>query len=70
MIVIYLAAMPYLGFYIASVIFMAASLIFLRVKLWQIIAAEVVVIALVYCAFELFLEVRLPVGELLESLGY
>ena len=70
MILLYLAAMPYLGFYIASVIFMAVSLIFLRVKWWQILAAEVVVVALVYCAFELFLEVRLPVGELLENLGY
>lgn len=70
MIVIYLAAMPYLGFYIDSVLFMALSLLFLRVKLWQIIAAEVVVVVLVYCAFELFLEVRLPSGTLLEYLGY
>ena len=36
MIVVYLAAMPYLGFYASSILFMTASLLFLRVKLWQI----------------------------------
>ena len=67
MIIIYLAVMPYVGFYIASVVFMAASLLFLKVKLWQIFLAEIVIVALVYCAFNLFLEVRLPVGSLLED---
>lgn len=66
MIVIYLAVMPYLGFYVASVLFMSASLIFLRVKLWQAVLAEIAIIALVYCAFTLFLEVRLPAGILFE----
>ncbi|MBQ6773536.1 MAG: tripartite tricarboxylate transporter TctB family protein [Synergistaceae bacterium] len=61
-IVIYLVAMPYLGFYVSSILFMSASLLFLRVKLWQIILSELVIIALVYCAFTLFLEVRLPAG--------
>ena len=63
MIIIYLALMPYVGFYAASILFMSASLIFLRVKLWQIVLAEVAIFALVYCAFTLFLEVRLPVGS-------
>lgn len=67
MIIAYLALMPYLGFYISSILFMSACLIFLRVKLWQIVLAEVSVIALVYCAFTLFLEVRLPSGTLLEA---
>ena len=61
-IVIYLIAMPYLGFYLSSILFMSASLLFLRVKIWQIILSELVIIALVYCAFTLFLEVRLPAG--------
>ena len=65
MIVIYLAMMPYVGFYIASVIFMTARLLFLRVKLWQIVLSEAAIIALVYCAFTLFLEVKLPAGSLL-----
>ncbi|MBQ9419595.1 MAG: tripartite tricarboxylate transporter TctB family protein [Synergistaceae bacterium] len=66
MIVIYLAVMPYLGFYVASVLFMSASLIFLRVKLWQAVLAEIAIMVLVYCAFTLFLEVRLPAGILFD----
>ena len=68
MIVVYLAAMPYLGFYAASILFMTASLLFLRVKLWQIVLAEIAIFVLVYCAFTLFLEVRLPEGTLWEVL--
>ena len=64
MIVIYIASMPYVGFYASSVVFMALSLLFLRVKIWQIILSEIAVFALVYCAFTLFLEVRLPSGTL------
>lgn len=62
LIVLYLILMPYLGFYLSSILFMSACLLFLRVKLWQIILSELVIIALVYCAFTLFLEVRLPAG--------
>ena len=64
MIVIYLAIMPYAGFYAASILFMTASLLFLRVKLWQIIFSEIAIFVLVYCAFTLFLEVKLPSGVL------
>ena len=64
MIIIYLFAVPYLGFYISSILFMTASLLFLRVKIWQIILAEIAIFVLVYCAFTLFLEVRLPGGVL------
>ena len=66
MIVVYLAAMPYLGFYASSILFMTASLLFLRVKLWQIVLAEAAIFLLVYLAFTLFLEVRLPAGSLWE----
>ena len=66
MIVVYLAAMPYLGFYASSVLFMTASLLFLRVKLWQIVLAEIAIFLLVYLAFTMFLEVRLPAGTLWE----
>ena len=68
MIIIYLAVMPYLGFYFASMLFMTASLLFLRVNIWHMLIAEVVIFLLVYCAFTLFLEVRLPAGVLLEVL--
>ena len=67
MIIIYLAVMPYLGFYVSSIIFMTAILLFLRVKIWQIILAELAIFILVYCAFTLFLEVRLPSGSLWEA---
>ena len=64
MILLYIASMPYIGFYVSSVLFMTASLIFLRVKIWQIVMSEAVIFLLVYCAFTLFLEVRLPSGTL------
>lgn len=67
LIIIYLVIMPYAGFYVSSILFMSATLLFLRVKLWQILLAEIVIIALVYCAFTLFLEVRLPAGTLFDS---
>lgn len=64
MIVAYLILMPWLGFYLASVLFMSTCLIFLRVKIWQGVLAEIVILALVYFAFSVFLEVRLPEGTL------
>ena len=64
MIITYLILMPWLGFYLASVLFMSACLIFLRVKIWQGVLAEIVILALVYFAFSVFLEVRLPEGTL------
>ena len=63
MIVGYLALIHFIGFYLSSVIFMTASLAFLRVRWWQIILATGVIVALVYYAFSAFLNVRLPVGE-------
>lgn len=66
LIVIYLVIMPYAGFYLASILFMSVTLLFLRVKIWQAVLAEIVIIALVYCAFTLFLEVRLPAGILFD----
>lgn len=68
MIVLYLILMPYLGFYIASALFMTSCLLFLRVNIWHMLIAEIAIFLLVYLAFTLFLEVRLPVGTLLEVL--
>ena len=64
MIVGYLVLMVYVGFYISSVVFVAGSLLFLRVRWWQILLAASVLLALVYCAFTVFLGVRLPAGLL------
>ena len=64
MVVLYLVVMYFAGFYIATLVFMAVCLLFLKVPKWQILLSTVVILALVYCAFTLFLKVKLPVGLL------
>ena len=64
MVVLYLVVMYFAGFYIATLVFMAACLLFLKVPQWQILLSTAVILALVYCAFTLFLKVKLPVGLL------
>lgn len=64
MVVLYLVVMYFAGFYIATLVFMAVCLLFLKVPKWQILLSTAVILALVYCAFTLFLKVKLPVGLL------
>lgn len=64
MVVLYLVVMYFAGFYIATLVFMAACLLFLKVPKWQILLSTAVILVLVYCAFTLFLKVKLPVGLL------
>ncbi|MCR5347741.1 MAG: tripartite tricarboxylate transporter TctB family protein [Fretibacterium sp.] len=64
MVMVYLALMPWVGFYLSSALFMLGALLFLRVKWWQILLAGIVLLALVYGAFTVFLGVRLPAGQL------
>lgn len=64
MIICYLVLMYFVGFYISTVLFMVACLLFLKVPKWQGAIATVAIVALVYCAFTLFLKVKLPVGLL------
>ena len=64
MVVVYLVIMYFAGFYIATLLFMAACLLFLRVPKWQILLSTAVILVLVYCAFTLFLKVKLPMGLL------
>ena len=52
------------GFYLATIVLMAASLLYLRVPKWQILISTIVIIGLVYGAFTMFLGVKLPVGLL------
>ncbi len=66
LVVLYLVMMHFLGFYISTVIFMAAVLLFLKVPVKHSIIVVVAIILLVYLAFGLFLQVKLPQGELLE----
>lgn len=64
MVVLYLVIMYFAGFYIATLVFMAACLLFLKVPKWQIVLSTAVILVLVYCAFTLFLKVKLPMGLL------
>ncbi len=64
MVILYLVIMYFAGFYIATLVFMVACLLFLKVPKWQILLSTAVILALVYCAFTLFLKVKLPVGLL------
>ena len=66
--ILYLVAIYYIGFYISTVIFMAALLLFLKVPYLHTAIAVAAVMALIYFAFTKFLGVKLPVGELLKAL--
>ena len=60
--------MHFFGFYISTVIFMAAVLLYLRVPALYTVIAIVAIVALVYFAFGKFLGVRLPVGTVIKAL--
>ena len=64
----YVVLMHFFGFYISTVIFMAAVLLYLRVPLLHSAIAIVAIVALVYFAFGKFLGVRLPVGTVIKML--
>ena len=64
----YVVLMHYFGFYIATVIFMAAVLLYLRVPVLHSVIAVAAILALVYFAFGKFLGVKLPVGVVIKML--
>ena len=64
----YVVLMYFFGFYISTVIFMAAILLYLKVPYLHTVVAIVAIIALVYFAFGKFLGVRLPVGTVIKAL--
>ena len=66
--ILYVVLMHFFGFYISTVIFMAAVLLYLRVPLLHSAIAIVAILALVYFAFGKFLGVRLPVGTVIKML--
>ena len=66
--IVYVVLMYFFGFYISTVIFMAAVLLYLRVPLLHSAIAIVALLALVYLAFGKFLGVRLPVGTVIKML--
>lgn len=62
--VLYMCALPWIGFYLSSVLFLVIAMLFLRVPKVHLGLTIVVLAALVYAVFGLFLKVPLPVGRL------
>ncbi len=62
--ILYLLAVSFIGFYVSTFVFLVVSLLFLRVKPLPTVIATVAILVLVYLAFTLFLEVKLPKGIL------
>lgn len=62
--IVYFLMMKYLGFFVATIVFMAASLLYLKVPLVHSAIALVAINLLIYIAFVKFLGVKLPSGLL------
>lgn len=62
--IVYFLMIKYLGFFTATIVFMAASLAYLKVPLLHSAIALVAVNLMIYLAFVKFLGVRLPSGLL------
>ena len=61
---VYFVMIKYLGFFTATVIFMFASLLYLKVHIFPAVISVVVMNLLIYFAFVKFLGVKLPSGLL------
>ena len=66
--ILYVVLINYLGFYLSTVLFMAAVLLYLKVPYLHSAIAIVVLVGLIYFAFGKFLGVRLPQGMLFKML--
>ncbi len=62
--VLYMVLMWLIGFYVSTVLYLAAAMLFLRVPRLHIIATAGVMLGIIYAVFTLFLKVPLPVGIL------
>ena len=62
--IIYFFMMKYLGFFVATTVFMVASLLYLKVPVLHSAIAVVCIDLLIYLAFIQFLGVKLPQGLL------
>ena len=60
----YLVLMYLVGFYISTLIFMAAIMLYLQVPKTHMAITIAVVLVLIYFAFTMFLGVKLPAGIL------
>ncbi|MBQ9661662.1 MAG: tripartite tricarboxylate transporter TctB family protein [Oscillospiraceae bacterium] len=67
--ILYLVCIYFFGFYISTVIFMLAVLLYLKVPVLYSAITVIVIVALIYFAFQRFLGVKLPVGTVMKALG-
>ena len=65
LVLAYFFMMKYIGFFVATTVFMLACLLYLRVPVLGVILSIVSIDLLIYLAFVLFLGVRLPAGILI-----
>lgn len=65
--ILYLVCIHFFGFYISTVLFMAAVLLFLKVPPLYTVITIVVIVGLIYFAFQRFLGVKLPVGTVMKA---
>ncbi|MCF0254549.1 MAG: tripartite tricarboxylate transporter TctB family protein, partial [Duodenibacillus sp.] len=61
---LYVGLMELLGYYVASIVYMVLSMLFLRVKPLHIGLTVVILLALIYGVFSIFLKVPLPAGAI------
>ena len=64
LVIVYLLMMKFLGFFVATIVFMIAALLYLGVPKVHTAIAVVAINLLVYFAFVQFLGVKLPAGLL------
>lgn len=67
-VIVYVVLINFLGFYIATALFLIGLLLYLKVPYLYAGIATVVILALVYFAFAKFLGVKLPIGSLIKAL--
>jgi hypothetical membrane protein len=65
MLLAYVVLINVLGFYVSSLLFIAGTLIFFKIKPLYIVITTVVFLVLIYGGFSTFLHVPLPRGLLI-----
>jgi uncharacterized membrane protein YhdT len=68
LVVLYVVMINFIGFYIATLIFMTALLLYLKVPKLHALIAVVAIMLLIYFAFGMFLKVKLPEGVWIKPL--
>jgi len=64
---LFLVIMYFLGFYVASVLYLGFCLHYFRISLKNSLITLLVMIVIIYTVFSIFLNVPLPAGELLSD---